>query len=230
MSSTIQTLEIELFKKGYFEDAYCASKFGKYVRSIRAEFYRKKILKCMELEYQINTGYDDQLNVLYTLEKGLKDKLREKIARENNNGWVWITVNPAPKHDLKTVIKHIEKQVKRKCFLSAKWVYEQRGHDKKTMGKGLHVHILAKRTLTYKPCKIKENLKNGFKKLCNTKNPNLLDIQFIGDNWAKDKEEYILGKKTGTAQDGTEKHKKQDYDIIYRIKNNLKPSYAYPQK
>ena len=81
--------------------------------------------------------------------------------------------------------------------------------------------FLTKRNLNYKPCKVAVCVRNTCKSLVsNPKCNNLVNVQFCGENWAEDKKEYILGKKKGEGKDI-----KQDFDKIWREKNNLKEYY-----
>lgn len=148
-----------------------------------------------------------------------KRKLAAAVA--NNNTYCFITINPKSDIELAQFVKKVEKLANRNLFTSVLWVYEQRGNTESTMGTGFHAHILAKRNVNYKPCKIANCVRNTCKTLVkDIKSNNLVNIQFIGESWADDKRQYILGEKIA---DG--KAEKQVLDKKWRIKNNLKPYY-----
>ena len=67
------------------------------------------------------------------------------------------------------------------------------------------------------------NTKNTFKGITNVDNPQILNIQHIGHDFAKDKDEYITGVKTAEGKD-----KKQEIDTLFRKKNNLESVYGDP--
>jgi len=91
-------------------------------------------------------------------------------------------------------------------------VLEQRGSTETEVGKGFHAHILAKRCLSYKPSWVEKNVKNTCKGLCDVNNAKLLNIQKIGEEFARDKKQYIMGQnKTGEG-----KNSKQEIDILWR--------------
>lgn len=100
------------------------------------------------------------------------------------------------------------------------YVLEQRGSTEFEAGKGFHAHILVRRNLEYKPSWLKKNIGNTCKNLCNINNPNLLNIQVIGEDFARDKKVYILGQN----KNGEGKDLKQQIDIFWR-KNLSIPDY-----
>lgn len=62
--------------------------------------------------------------------------------------------------------------------------------------------------------------KNTFKHCCDVKKPELLNVRIHGEDFHKDKMEYINGIKTGQGKD-----KKQEMDKIFRKKNNIEIVY-----
>jgi hypothetical protein len=186
----------------------------------KKEMTKRKIRKILEQQYQLES-LGDMLKELKKLEESNKVLLKEKTAEEHNNSYLWITINPKPEIKLVDFIKKIEKLVKRKIFTNYLYVYEQRGKTEEEQGKGFHAHILAKRNLNYKPFKTHECIRNTCKTLVkNHKDNSTINIQNIGEEFAADKKEYILGEKTGE-----EKDLKQQIDIIWRKNNNLKKYY-----
>ncbi len=136
----------------------------------------------------------------------------------HNNGYLWITINPAPKVEFEKFKVKITKLVNRSMFTKCEYVYEQRGTSLKEAGKGFHCHILATRDMKYKPSKCISNIKNTCKTLVgNVNNNNQLNIQIIGDDFANDKREYMTGVKTGEGKD-----QKQIIDKSWRHLMELK--------
>lgn len=159
-------------------------------------------------------------------EKYLDGLKRENTAKLHNNKYGFITINPRDKVLLKDFISKVENFVSRAIFGEYIYVFEQRGSSEYEAGKGFHAHILISRNLNYKPCKIKELSKNTFKKECDVNNPALFNFQYIGEEFAKDKQDYLIGVKTGVSADGEKKTVHQDIDIIWRKKNDIKEFYG----
>ncbi len=187
---------------------------------------RRKFKKILEQQFQLET-----LGEMY---KGMKNiikkndaSLKEKLAKEHNNGWLFITINPKPTVPFSKFKVKVEKLVNRNMFSSAIYAYEQRGSTQDEAGKGFHVHILARRNLNYKPFNCKKNTKNTCKSLVGDVNNNSqLNIQVIGDDFAVDKKNYFMGmNKTGEGKD-----LKQQVDKIWRKKMHLASFYEIPQK
>lgn len=196
--------------------------FAKYLTLYKCELdelTKRKMKKILEQEFQLQS--------LGTFHSGLADiiqdnalAIKELNAKRNNNGYVFITINPRPDVSFLIFRKKIEKLVNRKMFLKYLYVYEQRGTSNTDAGKGFHAHILAQRSLDYKPSWVEKNIKNTCKGLCDVNNNKLLNIQKIGEDFARDKKIYIMGQN----KNGEGKNQKQQLDIIWR--NNLGiPSY-----
>lgn len=184
------------------------------------QFTKKKIESIIKLEYDAELLGQKMIDIK-EYEKEVKMTLKENIAKDHNNGYCFITINPSPEITLTQLQEKVEKFVKRNMFDKYRYVYEQRGSTEENMGHGFHAHILLKRNLNYKPSKISVNTKNTFKGITQVDNPQILNIQHIGEDFAKDKDEYIDGVKTGEGKD-----KKQQIDKIFRKKNNLESVYG----
>ena len=138
--------------------------------------------------------------------------IKEKLAKEHQNGWMFITINPKPDVQFNQFFKLVQKLAERKMWNSTTWAYEQRASNEAKAGHGFHVHMLCKRNLNYKPTHCKRNIKAGCKKLVGSVENNAqLNIQIIGDDYAKDKLEYFTGIKTGDGKEA-----KQIIDKIWR--------------
>ena len=184
------------------------------------ELRKRKIKKILEQQYTLETlglKYKD----LKMIAAHNAAKIKLATAIEHNNLFCFITINPKPGITLPQFIKKIEKLANRSIFTECTYVYEQRGKTESEMGKGMHAHLLAKRNLNYKPSKVRELIQNTVKTLVKSQtDPRWVNVRHLGENWAKDKKEYIMGTKTGSGKDI-----KQDFDKIWRLKNNLKVYY-----
>lgn len=185
-------------------------------------FLKKKLESIIKMEYDCDL-LGAKMMKIKEYEKNVKVKLKEKTAKDHNNAFVFITINPNETTTLTQLQEKVEKFVNRNMFSAYRYVYEQRGSTEKDMGHGFHAHILLKRNLDYKPSKITLNTKNTFKGITNVDNPQILNIQHIGHDFAKDKDEYITGVKTAEGKD-----KKQEIDTLFRKKNNLESVYGDP--
>ena len=188
--------------------------FAKYLMLYKQELdelTKRKMKKILEQEFQLQSlgsFHTGMANIIQDNALALK----EQNAKRNNNGFVFITINPRPDVKLPMFRKKLEKLVNRKMFLKYLYVLEQRGSTETEVGKGFHAHILAKRCLSYKPSWVEKNIKNTCKGLCDVNNAKLLNIQKIGEEFARDKKQYIMGQnKTGEG-----KNSKQEIDILWR--------------
>lgn len=154
----------------------------------------------------------------------LSIKIKERNSIKNNNLWLFITISPRFTENFEKCHKIIQKIVKKTCFDDYLYVVEQRGTiAKKNVGHGFHFHILAKRSLNYKPSKCSQNVRNSTKNICgNSKDNRIVNIQKCGMEFAKTKVNYIIGKnKTGDGKD-----LKQDADLVFRKQKSLSPYYG----
>lgn len=192
----------------------------KFYHQEKIDLTKRKLRQILEQNYKL-----DSLGEFYSgIKKMISDndgKLKLKLAKEHHNGWVWITINPKPEIKFDEFKKKIEKLVNRKMFNGVEYAYEQRSIDENDI-EGFHVHILAQRNLNYKPYNVRKNIKNTVKSLVgNVDSHNQVNIQIIGEDFAKDKEQYFKGLKTGEG-----KSAKQLVDKIWRIDMGLKPYYS----
>lgn len=180
------------------------------------DFDKTLIKRLVKMSYEAEC-LGEKYTKLKQHETLLREKKKNLLAKEHNNGYVFITINPKPQVSLEEFDRQVRKAIGRNMFDGVCAVYEQRGTNEEEIGKGFHAHILAKRNLDYKPSKVANNLKNTFKSVCDVNNPALLNIQHIGEDFAQDKQDYILGIKTGEG-----KSIKQELDVVWRLKNDIK--------
>ena len=182
----------------------------------KEDLMSRKIKKCLEQEFQLEQlGKDYQ--ILFQAINDNKKLLKEKTATLRNNGFLWVTINPHPNVSLKEFVNKVHKIVSYQCIISCAYVFEQRGTlQNNNVGTGAHAHLLIRRNLNYKPSDVCRKIKRGAEKLTNVKNNNLLNLQIIGNEFARDKYKYIVAQnKTGLG-----KNLKQGGDLVFR-KNNL---------
>ncbi len=185
-------------------------------------FTKKKVEGIIKDKYNAGTLGEKWLKVK-EYESKTKMELKEAVAKAHNNGYVFVTINPDKDCTLQKFETLVDKFAKRNMFKSYRYVFEQRGTTEEEAGKGLHAHILLKRNLDYKPCLVTKNSKNTFKSIAKVDNPAILNIQHIGADFAKDKDEYMTQVK-----DDELKAEKQVIDKFFRNKMNLKHVYGDP--
>jgi hypothetical protein len=205
---------------GNCEDYYIKEDYINLFDETIKEFDKTLLKRVMKLEYEAETLGEKYKNIKQ-YEKELKEKKQELVSKEHNNGYCFITINPPDDVSLKVFKTAVEKLVARNIYTESIYVYEQRGTSSEDMGKGRHCHLLCKRNLMYKPSKVAELTKNTLKNIVDVKNPALLNIQHIGEEYAKDKIEYITGEKTGDGKD-----QKQEIDIPWRESEGLESFYG----
>ncbi len=205
----------------YDEDKYKSWKDKKRLIDASLEnFTKRKVEGIIKMKYDAQT-LGEKWTKVKEYEKKTRMELKEAVAKEHNNGYVFVTINPNNDCTLQKFETLVDKFVKRNMFKSYRYVFEQRGTTEETAGKGLHAHILLKRNLDYKPCLVTKNSKNTFKNIAKVDNPAILNIQHIGADFAKDKDEYMTQVK-----DDEIKAEKQVIDRYFRDKMNLKHVYG----
>ncbi len=207
------------------------SDMGKLMLLEEQQFYRTQYRKTLNMRFELEQ-LGPQMAQLKSKQEDLKQQLKVKLSQEHNNGYLFITINPKCELNEKHTrihIMHFEKKIIKfinRNFCDDAWaVIEQRGDSDSSCGKGYHVHMEIKRNLNYRPSDIIKGVKNTFKEYCNVKNPNLLTCQTHGEDYHKDKLEYIQGVKTGEGKD-----KKQEIDKTFRKKYNLQVIYRKDAK
>ena len=197
------------------------------VKLLRQQKYIEILEKCDEQilrrvrmkEYETDSLGERWANIR-KYEQQLTLKKKQMVAEDHHNLYLFVTISPKTSVHLEEFTKTVEKLVKRQMFSAYAYAFEQRASTPEEVGKGFHVHILLRRNLSYKPSKIKKNMANTCKGLCDTNDNRVFNVQFIGTEFARDKMEYIRGGKTGDGKD-----QKMDMDIIFREKNNMPSLY-----
>jgi len=204
---------------------------GQLMLEEEKKFFQLQYRKTLNMKFELET-LGETMKKVKEVHTNLRQQLKVKLAKEHNNGYLFITVNPkwsANKQPNMDEIKSFEKQLIKfinRNFIDEAWaVLEQRGETDAQAGIGCHAHIELKRNLNYRPSDIIKGVKNTFKKFCDVNNPNLLTCQTHGEDYHKDKMEYIEGVKTGEGKDI-----KQEVDKTFRKKYNLSTIYKICQQ
>nr|AGA18402.1 hypothetical protein [uncultured marine virus] len=188
------------------------------------ELIKRKFRKILSQEYQLERmgSFAQQLLILETQNEVL---IKEKRAIKTNSTHIFITINAwTEKITLQKFLAKCHKISKKTCFKNVLYAFEQRGTiDDNTVGKGYHCHLLVERNVNYKVCKCIDNTKKSCTPLVKNVNArHLLNFQVIGQEFAKDKKNYIIGQnKTGDKKDI-----KQVADIEWRKSNDIKSFYG----
>ena len=143
---------------------------------------------------------------------------KHKPLNDLQKNYYFLTVNPPPLIELNIFIKAINKSLRKKWITKGCYVIEQRGETPQEAGRGFHTHILFNKG--NKHSIVMREMKNSFKSIVDVENNHFFNIKNIDIEEYKRKEEYILYEKADP-----EKHKKQQIDILFREKNNLKSHY-----
>lgn len=185
-----------------------------------ADWKKTKLKSLFNLSYQAEK-FGKTWKDIKDYEDKLKEEIREKKAINHNNLYLWLTINPKSDVSLQNFKERVEKAANRTMFKDYLYVYEQRGDTEDSMGNGFHSHLLLKRNLDYKPCKVISNLKNSFKDMTLVDNKEIFNYHWLDDKYKKDKVEYITGLKTGLNKDS-----KQEMDRIWRKHEDLEVLYG----
>jgi len=187
--------------------------------------FKKKALERVVVQFY--TNHFNKLIMEEEFEKFLplfKDIKADINKFEEKTNYIFINVNPAPNHALLYFQQVIEKSLKKVWIKDYCYVLEQRGETLLELGKGFHTHIIIEKTpeKPYSQC-IKE-LGRSFSKVCDTSNFHLYSGAIIKESDINKRREYILGVKNDT-----QKHLKQQMDIIWRKTEYLKTFYGNSQ-
>lgn len=199
-------------------------KWSKFYQEEYEALIKSEIRKGLKNEYAIGKLTEFATKVKETVEQTTIAR-KKYVAEKHNNNYVFITINPPPTVTLAELQAVVQSYVTRAIITKYCYVYEQRSTDPKCV-KGIHCHLLCERNVDYKPNKFSSNTQNTFKRIIkDPKNSHHLNIQFVGSEFAKDKQSYILEAKTGEA-DGVKKSEKQLVDIVFRKNEKLEDFYG----
>ncbi len=163
-----------------------------------------------------------KLDKMKMLEKLLPKKVKQ------DNIYVFLTISPSPDIDFLDYLPKFKKFLGTTLFSDYCAVIEQRGNSPETLGQGFHSHVLFKRRTPLSeglpPTDLKRKLRDIWRKFTMVTNPQVFNIQFIPEESAPGKLDYMLSTKNGKG-----KKLKQDYDVEFRKLHDL-PSYYGNEK
>lgn len=135
----------------------------------------------------------------------------EKVGKSER--FFWITVNPRPGTTLPELMKVQEKMISKKWIQSYAYVYENtdKGH--------IHTHTLIK--AEYEPARARKELASTAKAICDVANVHIFKFVILDIEAAKQKLDYMLGKKQPKKLDNVELTKQ------WRKDNDLKEIYFF---
>lgn len=187
------------------------------------ELTRNQVKTILKQDAILGKSMHPEHNALEKLIRDNKEKIKMQNALNNKTLYSFITISFKPDAKINQIKKFNSKFITKACFTKCLGVIEQRGTpEKNNVGTGLHCHYLVERNLKYKPTKMRVHVKDACKNLVGSiDNPNFVNFKVLSTEFAKDKQEYIIGTKYGEDKD-----KKQEGDNIYRSKNDIKEYYG----
>lgn len=166
-----------------------------------------------ELDRLFKEAYDREYAVRYAHLERLKD-IQTKCK------YIFLTVNPNPRISLKDFVYTCDKMMSKTWMTNYLYCYEQRGETPEECGKGYHFHAIIEKPANKAYSHIIRELATSANKLCDTSDYHYYNLKNISDEEKERKITYITGRKADSA-----KWLKQDMDIPFREKNNLKSYY-----
>jgi hypothetical protein len=160
------------------------------------------------------------------LEEIERNKLRQSISLDlkfkaiGRTDYVFLTVNFDPSKAFGECFKAAQKLGTRKIWEWAHWVHEQRSEDVEHQGTGHHMHLVAKIAAP----NAKTRAKTTVCHVCSVSNSAIFHWKYIPVDYVTDKVAYITEPKA------IEKQAKQEIDKLWRIANNISPSYYNANK
>lgn len=224
MQALLALEDVANVKKALADGVSCSYKWSRFYEEEVENLIKSEIRKGIKNEYAIGKLTPFASKVKDVVEQTTIAR-KKYIADKHNNNYVFITINPPPTVTLAQLQGVVQSYVTRNIITRHCYVYEQRSTDPKCV-KGIHCHILCERNVDYKPSKFTSNTQNTFKRIIkDPKNSNHLNIQFVGSEFARDKQSYILDVKKGEA-DGVKKSDKQLVDVVFRKNEKLEDFYG----
>jgi len=180
---------------------------------------QKTLHNALGIEYDIEYHklQDDINNRIYNERYITAHKLEE--IRQNSK-YIFLTINPNSQIILTDFINKINKMMSKKWITNYLYVYEQRGETLEELGKGFHFHLILEKPKTKPYNHLVRELANSANSVCDTSNFHFFNLKSISEEECQRKILYITASKADV-----EKHKKQEMDIIFRQKFNLKSFY-----
>lgn len=177
----------------------------------------------------IRTGFDDYTDPdldrlfkeAYDREYAQRYAHLEKLKEiQTKCKYIFLTINPNPRITLKDFVYTCDKMMSKTWMTNYLYCYEQRGETPEECGKGYHFHAIIEKPSNKAYSHIIRELATSAGKLCDTSEYHFYNLKNISDEEKERKIVYITGKKADPA-----KWLKQEMDIPFREKNNLKSYY-----
>lgn len=204
------------------------------------EVILRKYTQLYNLKFELGLMGNDPYGVPYTKLRDEIARLRQDLAKSKQGSkskLIWLTINIAPENftddcnypevQMPNLMRQIAKYANSKMFQSYIYAVEQREKtfDPSKNYVGQHVHLLLLRHHTYCHSQVARNSKNTWKYWCDTENEKVFNFHKCPQDYAQDKIDYILGKKTG---DG--KSDKVLIDSQWRKHHNVEKFYESEDK
>lgn len=188
--------------------------FDKIFAGLRTEVlqaqYKKYYSEIVRNQLKNNLFADTQLQSVYNQAMALR-------RSEEADQFYFITICPYPDLELQSLIKVMDKVLKKKWLNDYVYVYEQRQDDDDKPIYGIHVHMIVRRETIAKSDVIRE-VYNTSKSIVGSKQS--IDVKLLNKLEMSVRLNYILGQKSSE-----EKQKRQIIDKVFREKNRIEPYY-----
>lgn len=189
----------------------------------------KLIEQNIEMKLKLNkempdTNLYNYMKELYIENKGLRDELFKNEDAKNPIHY-FLTMRPHPLITYEEFIRVVKDIFKKKWLKDYVYVIEQSGINEDECGNGFHLHAIIKRH-DKRPSEFIREIKSTVSKLGDV-DKGLLDIEGIynNENGLRNRMNYILGSKK--SNEVNNKELKQNMDIIFRQKKELKDYYFF---
>lgn len=167
-----------------------------------------------KIKIRVEEKHITQFKMTCKLGIKLMNTFRE-LASTPSEKYYFITIRPdETKINFLQFYKNIYNLIQRKCFISYKLSFEQKGTDNESMGKGFHVHIIANMK-QQSPGNVLRDIYSSVKEYTAF---NCIDVKTLYTQQDIDNvEQYITEYKS----DDDHKIITKECDIIWREKNNI---------
>jgi len=179
------------------------------------EFFDMYLTECAnrwaeERKFQLETIGQDHAVTELAFRDAVVSQKSERLGKSEK--FFWITVNPAKGTSLPDIIRSVTKMYRKKWVTSYTYVYEN------TADNHIHSHGLIK--ATYEASRARRECASSVKNICLTSSTNCFKFVELDEEKAKQKMNYMLGKKQSKKMDNvllTEK---------WRLDEMLAPFYS----
>lgn len=173
--------------------------------------YKKYYSEIIKSELKEGICFDKPLQDVY-------NKAMEIRKQNVKDEYYFITLCPYEQIDINSVIKVVDKIIKKKWMKDYIYVYEQRQSETNKPYYGIHVHFIVKRDVIAKSDVIRE-VYNTSKNICGS--PQSIDVKLLKNRNDLDvRINYLLGAKSTE-----EKQDRQKIDKIFRQEYKLNSYY-----